>query len=99
MGAKFHGVVANPVAFWGRRPRFESWWNYFNFLHTEAAPSPILQLKQRGLSDNSKGNVSRGTVSLPVNRKQCHALDNETLEVSIDKCEFLVADIEEVADE
>ena len=25
---KFHGVVANPVAFWGQRPRFESWWDY-----------------------------------------------------------------------
>ncbi len=26
--AKSHGVVANPVAFWGQRPRFESWWDY-----------------------------------------------------------------------
>jgi hypothetical protein len=24
-----HGVVANPVAFWGQRPRFESVWDYF----------------------------------------------------------------------
>ncbi len=25
-----HGVAANPEAFWGLRPRFESWWDYFS---------------------------------------------------------------------
>ena len=38
-----HGVVANPEAFWGLRPRFESWWDYSTTVIPDSALFPYVR--------------------------------------------------------
>ena len=38
-----HGVAANPEAFWGLRPRFESWWDYFLSAYNPGEQGPSLR--------------------------------------------------------